>query len=95
VTPRHSDDWYVPVHPAGGVGCTLQTGHLPDGHRVGIAFTTLTHLRAATTDHQEYLRMTEPALREALLALGITRIQLDPLRVAAPHLAASRLAATA
>ncbi|WP_405057363.1 hypothetical protein OG474_32135 [Kribbella sp. NBC_01505] len=80
--PRHCDDWYVPVHPAGGVGCTLQTGHLPDGRRVGIAFTTLTHLRTACGPHHEYLRMTEPALREALSQLKITQIQLDPLRVA-------------
>ncbi|MFI5730953.1 SAV_915 family protein [Kribbella sp. NPDC051587] len=88
--PRHCDDWYVPVHPAGGVGCTLQTGHLPDGRRVGIAFTTLTHLHTACGPHPEYLRMTEAALRESLQPLGITRIQLDPLRVTpAPHLAAT------
>ncbi len=88
MSTRHSDDWYVPVHPAGGVGCTLQTGHLPDGRHVGIAFTTRTHLHTACGPHQEYLRTTEPSLREALVALHITRIQLNPLRVApAPHLA--------
>ncbi|MFC9693065.1 SAV_915 family protein [Kribbella sp. NPDC056951] len=81
--PRHSDDWYVPVHPAGGVGCTLQTGHLPTGQRVGIAFTTLTHLQTACGPHQEYLRTTEPALREALHQLNVTRIQLNPLQVVA------------
>ncbi|TDD58146.1 hypothetical protein E1263_20630 [Kribbella antibiotica] len=89
MSTRHSDDWYVPVHPAGGVGCTLQTGHLPNGRRVGIAFTTLTHLHTACGPHHEYLRTTEPSLREALEPLGITRIQLDPHRVVAELAVAS------
>lgn len=72
---------YVPLHPAGGVGCTLQTGHLPTGQHVGIAFTTLTHLHTACGPHPEYLRTTEASLREALQTFGVTRIQLDPLRV--------------
>ncbi|GAA1691619.1 hypothetical protein GCM10009745_41200 [Kribbella yunnanensis] len=87
--PRHSDDWFVPVHSAGGVAYTLQTGHLPTGQRVGIAFTSCLCLRAATTGDQEYLRMSEPSLREALAALGITRIQLNPLRVTSASAAAS------
>ncbi|MBB6568099.1 hypothetical protein HPO96_03520 [Kribbella sandramycini] len=78
---RHPEAWYIPVHSAGGVACTLQTGHLPTGRPVGIAFTTAARLRSATCVEQEWLRMTEPDLREALAALGITTIQLDPLRV--------------
>ena len=59
----------------------MQTGRLPDGRRVGIAFTTLGQLRAATGSRQEWMRLTESALREMLAPLGVTRIQLDPVLV--------------
>ncbi|MGW6283045.1 SAV_915 family protein [Kribbella sp. NPDC055071] len=75
--PRHCLDWFVPVHSAGDVGAP-QIGRLPDGRRVGIAFTTLANLHAASGPHQEWMRLTEEGLREMLLPLGVTRIQLDP-----------------
>lgn len=78
--PRHTADWFVPVHSAGDIGA-LQTGRLPDGRRVGIAFTTLANLRAASGPRQEFMRLTEEALREMLAALGVIRIQLDPVLV--------------
>ncbi|WP_328522303.1 SAV_915 family protein [Kribbella sp. NBC_00359] len=78
--PRHSLDWFVPVHST-GAAAALQTGRLPDGRRVGIAFTTLAKLRAATGPRQEWMRLTEAALRETLAPLGVTRIQLDPVLV--------------
>ncbi len=59
----------------------LQTGRLPDGPSVGIAFTTLALLRAATGPRQQWIRVSEDALRELLAPLGITRIQLDPVLV--------------
>ena len=59
----------------------LQTGRLPDGRRVGIAFSTLAQLRAATGPRQEWMRLTEETLREMLAPLGVTRIQLDPVLV--------------
>ncbi|MFI6831244.1 SAV_915 family protein [Kribbella sp. NPDC050241] len=77
---RHSDDWFVPVRSV-GAAATLQTGRLPEGPRVGIAFTTLAHLRAATGPRQEWLRMDEETLHEVLAPLGVTRIQLDPVLV--------------
>ena len=78
--PRHSLDWFVPVRST-GAAAALQTGRLPDGRRVGIAFTTLVQLRAATGPRQEWMRLTESALREMLAPLGVTRIQLDPVLV--------------
>ena len=64
----------------------MQTGRLPDGLRVGIAFTTLALLRAASGPRQEWMRLREDSLREMLADLGVTRIQLDPVgvRVAVP-----------
>ena len=78
--PRHTVDWFVPVHSAGDIAA-LQTGRLPDGRRVGIAFTTLANLRAASGPRQEWMRLTEEALRETLAPLGVSRIQLDPVLV--------------
>ena len=78
--PRHCLDWFVPVHSVDNIA-SLQTGHLPDGRRVGIAFTTLAHLRAASRPRQEWMRLTEESLRELLAPLGVTRIQLDPVLV--------------
>ena len=48
---------------------------------MGIAFTTLAHLRAATGPRQEWLRMDEATLHDVLAPLGVTRIQLDPVLV--------------
>jgi hypothetical protein len=83
VSTRHSLDWFVPVRSSGDIA-TLQTGRLPDGSRVGIAFTTLAQLRAASGSRQDWARTSEDGLRDLLAQLGITRIQLDPAMVAAP-----------
>ncbi|MFI7062572.1 SAV_915 family protein [Kribbella sp. NPDC050124] len=78
--PRHCAGWFVPVRSTDGIA-VLQTGRLPDGPRVGIAFTTLALLRAATGPRQEFVRQSEEALRDLLAPRGITRIQLDPVLV--------------
>jgi len=82
VSIRHQVDWFVPVR-CHGETATLQTGRLPDGPRVGIAFSTLDRLRAAA-GAQDFLRVSEDALHDLLAPLGITRIQLDPALVAVP-----------
>ena len=84
--PRHPVDWFVPVHSVGDIAAP-QTGRMPDGRRVGIAFTTLANLRAASGPGQEWMRLTEEALRETLAPLGVTRIQLDPVLVGAERTA--------
>ncbi|TCC23392.1 SAV_915 family protein [Kribbella speibonae] len=78
--PRHTTDWFVPVHSIGDIAAP-RIGRLPDGRRVGIAFTSLANLRLASGAQQEWMRLTEEALRETLAPLGVTRIQLDPSRV--------------
>lgn len=83
MSTRHTVDWFIPVRSRGDIA-TLQTGRLPSGSRVGVAFTTLAQLRAATSPRQEWLRTSEDGLRDLLAPLGITRIQLDPAVVAVP-----------
>lgn len=61
----------------------MRTGRLPDGRRVGIAFSTSAGLRIAC-GASEWMRSSEEALRELLEPLGIMRIQLDPALVAVP-----------
>lgn len=82
MSTRHTVDWFVPVRSTGDIA-TLQTGRLPDGLRVGIAFTTLDRLRAAA-GVQEFMRVSEDALHDMLTPIGISRIQLDPTMVAVP-----------
>jgi hypothetical protein len=82
VSTRHIDDWFVPVRCVGDIA-TLQTGRLPDGLRVGIAFSSLERLRAAS-GAQEFMRVSEDGLHDMLEQVGIVRIQLDPTVVAVP-----------
>ncbi|WP_427895514.1 SAV_915 family protein [Kribbella sp. GL6] len=81
--PPHTADWFVPVHSVGDIAAP-RIGRLPDSSRVGIAFTTLANLRRASGPEQEWMRLTEDALRETLAPLGVIRIQLDPALVSAP-----------
>jgi hypothetical protein len=59
----------------------MQVGRRPDGIRVGIAFTSLELLRAASGPRQDWMRLYEDSLRELLAPLGVTVIQLDPVLV--------------
>jgi hypothetical protein len=63
----------------------LQVGRRPDGRRVGIAFSSLELLRAATGPRQDWLRLHEDVLRETLAELGVTTIQFDPVLVATSY----------
>jgi hypothetical protein len=73
---------FVPTRLAGSVEIVaLQVGRRPDGRRVGIAFSSLDLLRAATGPRQDWVRLHEDALRETLAQLGVTLIQFDPVLV--------------
>ncbi|GLZ79467.1 hypothetical protein Afil01_42740 [Actinorhabdospora filicis] len=72
---------YVPVHQS-RLAAVIRTGRLPQGERVGIAFTSLEHLAAAMGDRQPWTRLAESALRSMLRPLGVNRIQVDPILVA-------------
>ena len=73
---------FVPTRVAGAADvAALQFGRRPDGVRVGIAFSSMELLRAATGPRQEWIRMHESVLRELLAPFGISIIQLDPVLV--------------
>ncbi|GAA4628845.1 hypothetical protein GCM10023196_046910 [Actinoallomurus vinaceus] len=77
------DPLFVPVRRSSAGTLTLLTARLPAGPRVGVAFTGLAALRAASGPTQEWVRLSEHALRGLLLPLGVDRIQIDPVLVAA------------
>lgn len=73
---------FVPTRVAGAADvAAIQFGRRPDGVRVGIAFSSVELLRAATGPRQEWIRMHESVLRELLSPFGIGIIQLDPVLV--------------
>lgn len=57
------------------------------GERVGLAFTTVVHLRRAMGAEQHWIVVDESALRDMLGALGVDRVVVDPTMVLSrPHL---------
>lgn len=73
---------FVPTRMAGAWDVVaLQVGRRPDGIRVGIAFSSLELLRAASGPRQDWVRMHEDSLRETLAELGVSLIQFDPVLV--------------
>jgi hypothetical protein len=72
----------VPVKTGSGTAC-LRCGRLPDGERVGIAFTTGTRLARAMGAGQPWIYLSGMAMRDMLAPLGVTRIQVDPGLIAA------------
>ncbi|WBB65243.1 SAV_915 family protein [Micromonospora sp. WMMD812] len=79
------DTWAVPVHTVPGrQASTVRTARLPQGERVGLAFTSPEKLASAMGADQQWTRLCESALRAMLTPLGIHRIQVDPLLVAPP-----------
>jgi hypothetical protein len=53
----------------------------PAGGRVGIMFTTVDRLVAAMGDEQQWIPISESALRAMLRPLGIKDIEVDPVMV--------------
>jgi hypothetical protein len=74
---------FVPVRRS-TVGAVIPlTARLPQGPRVGIAFTSLEAMRAASRPGQDWVRLAEAVLRGLLGPLGISRIQVDPVLIVA------------
>ncbi|WP_285626288.1 SAV_915 family protein [Actinoallomurus iriomotensis] len=83
----------VPVRSGSGM-VSLRCGRLPNGERVGIAFTTEARLVEAMGAGQAWIRLHERAMRAMLAPLGVTRLQVDP-RVVATTPSTARLAVPA
>jgi hypothetical protein len=67
----------VPVRTGSGMA-SLRCGRLPDGRRVGIAFTTEAGLIEVMGADQPWIHLDVRAMRAMLAPLGVTRIQVDP-----------------
>jgi hypothetical protein len=74
---------FIPVRRSAAGTVTPLTARLPEGPRVGIAFTSLEALQAAARPAQDWIRLAEAALRGLLAPLGIVRIQIDPVLIVA------------
>ncbi len=67
----------APVRTVSGTAC-LQCGRLPNGERVGIAFTTEARLAEVMGADQEWIQLNEQAMKAMLGPLGIQQIRVDP-----------------
>jgi hypothetical protein len=72
----------VPVRTRSGMA-SIQCGRLPTGQPVGVAFTSEDRLASVMGAGQPWIRLSEPAMKEMLEPLGVTRIQVDPGLIAA------------
>lgn len=74
---------YVPVRQADDGTLHPQIARLPEGPRTGVAFTSAAALAQACRPGQPWTRLSEAMLRALLSPVGITRIQVDPVLIAA------------
>jgi hypothetical protein len=74
---------FVPVRRSAAGTVTPLTARLPQGPRVGIAFTSLEAMRAASRPGQDWIRLAAAVLHGLLGPLGIGRIQVDPVLIVA------------
>jgi hypothetical protein len=73
---------YVPVRP-GPVGSTARFFRTAMGGRTAVAFTSEQQLTSTLGLAQDWMRLSEPALRALAAPLGITELRVDP-RLSAP-----------
>lgn len=81
------DVLFVPCRRITGLGTdVLVTGHLPDGTRTGIAFTSTAGVSRAMGASQTWVRLSHGGLRSMLRAMAVAHLQVDPDLVAPnPH----------
>jgi hypothetical protein len=83
---------FVPVRP-GPVGCTARFFRTPLGGRTAVGFTTERQLVATLGADQEWIMLSEHALRALATPLGVAALTVDP-QFAAPAPAATPTAET-
>ncbi|MEV8023064.1 SAV_915 family protein [Streptomyces sp. NPDC086554] len=86
--PGPAGPLFVPVRP-GPAGCVARLFRTPVGGRTAVAFTTHRRLTAALGSRQDWIRLSEPALRALTVPLGVPHVTVDP-RLAAHPVAAPR-----
>ena len=72
--------FFVPVRTSKAGTLSLQTGRLPSGERVGLAFTSEATLLLAFGPAQQFVHLAAPALIGLLAPLGINHFRIDPWR---------------
>ena len=72
--------FFVPVRTSRAGTLSLQTGRLPSGERVGLAFTSEAMLLLAFGPAQQFVHLAGPALTGLLAPLGIEQFRIDPWR---------------
>jgi hypothetical protein len=73
---------FVPVR-SGPLGSAARFFRTPLGGRTEVAFTTEQRLVRTLGPAQEWIRLSEPALRALAAPLGVTALRIDP-RLSAP-----------
>jgi hypothetical protein len=74
---------YVPVK-RGPAGSVIRLWRTPVGTRTAVAFTTDRRLRSVLGPTQEWIRLSEEALRRMAEPLGALHLTVDPLLTARP-----------
>lgn len=68
---------YVPVRP-GPAGCSARFFRTPPGERTAVGFTSEKRLTATLGADQNWIRLSESALRALAEPLGVRRLTVDP-----------------
>jgi hypothetical protein len=79
---------FVPVRP-GPAGCAARFFRTPLGTRTAVGFTSRERLAATLGVEQQWIRLSEPALRALAGPLGVTALTVDPPFSAPPARALS------
>ncbi|MEU5534078.1 SAV_915 family protein [Streptomyces sp. NPDC020362] len=80
---------YVPVRP-GPTGCATRLFRTPLGGRTAVAFTSVRRLAGTLGPDQQWIRLSEPALRALTAPLGVTALTVDPTLSAPAPVPAAR-----
>jgi hypothetical protein len=72
----------VPVRQSKVGSLALQTGRLPSGERVGLAFTSEASLLLTLGPSQAWIRLGSQALKDMLVPLGVEQVRVDPRPIA-------------
>jgi hypothetical protein len=70
--------FFVPVRKSRAGTLALQTGRLPSGERVGLAFTSHASLLLTLGPSQEWIHLCRQALDDMLVPLGVEHVRIDP-----------------
>jgi hypothetical protein len=71
------DPLYVPIHQ-GGFAVSLRLFRTASGKKTSVAFSSPLRLARVLGTDQDWVRLSEPALRSMLQDIGVVGIVIDP-----------------